>query len=989
MSAGLRDATGAARLELRRDGNGRPLVSGTFVLERPPDPAERLGPLVRRAVLALDAEVVLGRADPVLDTTIELRRLGENPLVLASTKVDGPFTHGALQATIDGPVAAEVLEGLLGGPEPIEVVGRSRLVAGSIEPSRVRVHLGRLWTYLDAVADGSRRFLRIDLLNYLPRLVDQGIVRVESGSTAAEPVLAAVLRAAAWVLPAETLELTGSSPGDQEAVAASQVAGGVPGPTLECRAALDQLVGPLIAHEREHHIHLVSESGGELSTLLPVRTVRRSRGPESGRSVQVASRGRVVAVGSVLRPKPAVATALMVQPMLAHPDRPQLVSLGTLELVDDAAPRRPGPLVDRLDAALWTDRWEQDRAWYLPEFTVVEPDPVAPVDVSPFRFDIEGDTGHRLDGSTGIVASITMQLRAGQSAQTVAAWEAAGRPGLDALALSSVLVQLAVPFRDEHGASQVERVSAESVESSGPIGADGSSVIARFRLLDDWARLAYGALSTPDFQQQPAAMVISVSFEGWQAQRRRPTVLGLDKRWALSGFASSGRARPAPGATAAIHSTALATASIRPAWQIRPDLLDRLDRTTYEWVQLGTSRSIPVFASCATYGALYRERRDGDWQAIGCRPALQLGATEYRTYELVDLTAAAGVAQVYRSLRVPGRFLVVPTEYAVGRYAPGENDRPYQPRLLLHSTIDIEDPSNIRCVLSAALEPVLAPFQRAAILAELRRTVHPEPKLEYLPDTGVSPEIRWAVPAQTEVDCLANATGFDVLCSTDVAGFLTVKSLIERDGLRGSATVDLPGGVRLATSLRIGLSDVTGPFDTGAIELDRQSLTATNRTGQRVALLALASGGSEVARVDRILAPQEAIDCPQLATGPLDAVYQLDSGNERLEEIRAYIEDLDIGVLFVATADPAAAGLAGLEINTAFLGREDSDVLLLTATAREAERRYVLPLTSFAGDPVLEFTVTAVGTDGTRKVGRRTSWPVRSRGALVPIGPPE
>ena len=540
------------------------------------------------------------------------------------------------------------------------------------------------------------------------------------------------------------------------------------------------------------------------------------------------------------------------------------------------------------------------------------------------------------------------------------------------------------------------------METTGTLGENGARVTARFQLLDNWARLAYGALSTARFQSQDAAVTVSASLEGWRTLRDAPTVVGLDKRWALSAYLAAatrddepdGTRTTRPSAIAAvpaIHTLTIAAASVHPVWQVRPELLAELQRTQYEWSRFATSRSITAFFACTTHGTCYREHHDLEWRAIGCRPALQLGQTEYRTYEEIAVTAADGHAKVYRSLRSPGRFLVVPTTHAVGRFEPDQGDRGYRPALLLHSTIDVDNPTNIRCVLAASLQPHLPPFRRQAILAELRRVAHPDPVLEYLPDCGVAPDLSWAVPSHTQVECIPTASGFDVVCSTDPAGFLALRSMLERDGLRGVATVALPGGTRASTALVLGLATVTGPFAAGPIELSTAHegrLDLTNHTGQRIAVKALASRGAEVANVGQLLEPDSTTSVDQPGADPLDVVYEADTGAEVLEEVRAYIEDLELGVVFVATSDPSDAGLAGLEIATRLMDQVDDDPLVLTSEHREAERNYLLPLTSFAQDPVLEFTVTAVGTDGTRTSATPVTWPVRSRGALIPVGPP-
>jgi hypothetical protein len=116
-------------------------------------------------------------------------------------------------------------------------------------------------------------------------------------------------------------------------------------------------------------------------------------------------------------------------------------------------------------------------------------------------------------------------------------------------------------------------------------------------------------------------------------------------------------------------------------------------------------------------------------------------------------------------------------------------------------------------------------------------------------------------------------------------------------------------------------------------------------------------------------------------------VVEPEPGAELLEEVRAYIEDLRVGVIFVLSGE-LGDGVAGLEVRTRFGGHDDPAPLVLSKEHREQERQYVLPLTTFTADPAVDFQVVAVADDRTRREGDWTSWPLRSRGALVPVAAP-
>ncbi len=1005
-----------AHLSLRAGPTGDPLISATFVLARPPGLDERLTPLVERAVLALELQAEPGDDRRWRDVAFEVRR-GDPPRLLGEAVATGPFGHAAVPVTATGDDARALLEAVLAGHE--EVALRATLTA---EPppgqgSTVRLAVGEIWRTLDAVADESRHFHRAELLHYLRLLRTRGAVvgplessrDRRSSPTVLEPevpdavLLDLVLRGARLVLSpvSDYLEpdpaaaeghadlgpvvvLSRFDPGDLEVVL-DLPAAAVAAPVETVQVPLARVVGEVVARDPARYLHMVTAGGGRLDSLLPARRAGRSRAPAGPvANLHVALGGRLVAPTAALAPAgPASRPPIFADRISSHSAVLMHSVVADLAIVGPV--RTPGPLVTGTDDALWADRWDDAARWYLPEFSVVVPDPTAGDDASPFCFDVDA-AGHTLDGTVALDAAVHVTLAAGPSHRTTAQFDAVaeGRT-LRPVAVDAVRVHLAIPFRDERGTARTELVEAETVERSGGLGTMGSTLRARFRLRNAWARMAYGACAVAGFQTEPARVVVTSTFSGWRRTANIPVLVGVHKRWSLAGNGSRGRAG------AGLRAPVLAHASVRPAWQQPTAASLDLLRPSHEWVDLSVARATDLVMPCGEHGRRYRQRVDGEWRAIGCQPVLQLGQTEHRTYEEVTVRAAAGRATVLRSLTGPRRFLVVPRSYAVGRYEADQGGRAFHPTLLLHSTIDVDDPTNIRCVLAASLQPVLPPFVRSAIVAELRATLDPEATLEYLPACGVEPDIRWAVPGGTAVEGVLTDSGFSVVLSTDVPGFLALRSLLERSGIEGSASATLPGGLTLRTTLRLDLATVTGPFGSGPVTVDGSGATRTltNRTGQRQAVSGLATAGTQVVPLGLVLEPNGSatVDVPA-ASGDLDVVHQPDTTAEPLDEARAYIEDLELGVVFLAATDPAAGGLAALEVATALDGRTDAAPLVLTSRQRQAERTYTLPLTTFARDPAVTFTVTSVGEDGSRTTGPSTTWPVRSRGVLIPVSPP-
>lgn len=764
--------------------------------------------------------------------------------------------------------------------------------------------------------------------------------------------------------------------GDEARALLAAVAAGSGGPNVVIRAersdgargvwcrGLVDLLQPVLAEGPGTVVHLAAVGGGEVRDVLPVRAAR-TRGAD-GEPMML--RGALaVPLTQAVRPRPAT-----IRPLLAE----------SVLLATELRPLESGPVLT--GEPMLADH-RGDDTWFIPELSLQLPTPGQNPDDSPFRFDLE-QVGHQADGSPGLEATLVVTLTAGRSLATREAWEAAGRPTLKPVPCSPQ-VGLAIPFRDA-GVDRVERVTANSFVVTKFLGEEGSKVTATFILQNDWARLAYGALSTPGFQTQPAVIEVGLAHSGWRAQRRptrlpagivvAPKILALRRRDDVT----------KPIARAQLQGMAKARVTLSPAAAFAKLDLARLDLVDYSLVSATATTTLPALIPCADHPELYRQRTtSGSWESVGCRPALRLGETEYRPWQ-PEPVSTPGV-KVFRSLTQPGRFLAIPEQYAVGRYPGDDPARAFEPTLLLTSTIDVENPANIRCVLAAALEPEIDAADLDLLAGELRQRLARDVELVGPWQAGITPDINWAVPGSDTVECVAIDTGYTFMLTTDIPGLLTLKSLLQHGGLVGSARYVIPGGDPAVSTLRLDLSRVVGPPG-GPVETARagNELTLTNRLARRVSVDRIAAGGAVVATPSLLLAPGQhaTVTLPAGTPDPVAIGHSVEPGTETLDETRSYIEDLSLGVTFVATG--SLTGLAGLEVRAAFLG-SDAEPLTLTASARQGERQFVLPLTIYAADPAVTFTVTAVADDGARTPSAPVDWPVRTRGVLIPLATPQ
>lgn len=696
------------------------------------------------------------------------------------------------------------------------------------------------------------------------------------------------------------------------------------------------------------------------SGLVDIPPVRRPRGTPTGLGNVMMMQG--------LHPQPL---QVAVRPEVARPQpfislRPQSLTqqvhtfLPLAPIVDTSGP----VLVD--DAPLLDDRSDRTRKWYVPAWEFDAPARGTAAEDATFTFDVHND-GHTRDGREAIVATIAIRLRETMPEAAKTAADGLDPDAVRPVPLDDVRVCLGVPFRDPGQSERVEYHPAASTTRR-----DGALEVT-FELRDQWARMAYGSLSTPGFQSRSAHLVVAATYRGWRSMPGG-RVVGGRKTLGLAGAAGSLK-RPAVAQLAQNRLTVLGHPLLMDAAHLAPLLKQ-------PWVSgqaTVTMPAIDVFVDCGVSGSLYRRVEDGRRTAIGCQSAFSLGQGDPRTHEPVEVAAATGWARVLRSLTRPRVFLLVATTHCVGRYGPDGGDRAYTPTLLLSSTLDADDPGNIRCVLAAGLQPDLPPHVRAAIADELGAAEGGPVQLETPWLAGLSPTLTWAVPGKVQVEAVPTDTGFAVLLDTDIPGFLTLQNLLRTSGVSGMARWSLPDGTEVSSQLRLSLDRITGP-ESGVIGVAGEGAERrlTNQLGRRVAVEEVRAGSRVLAVVGQVLDPKDAVDVTltEAVPGKVEVVARVEPGAETLEEMRAYVEDLQLKLTLVAEASIPAGNPIAITVH--LVGDSDVRTVELNAGHRQEEVVFTLPLTRYLANPVLQ-----VVTDGATPTS--FTWSIRDQGVLIPI----
>jgi hypothetical protein len=349
---------------------------------------------------------------------------------------------------------------------------------------------------------------------------------------------------------------------------------------------------------------------------------------------------------------------------------------------------------------------------------------------------------------------------------------------------------------------------------------------------------------------------------------------------------------------------------------------------------------------------------------------------------------------VFRALQQPGRFLLLPTRYRIGRYAASEPDtRRYRPVALIYALVG-DDPAGSTYWFTATLEPDIQEFVRARLLLDLAALVPhgQQPVLDLPTDPAVNATIAWswALPdGVREPEAQASWNGIQVAVSTGLHEAVVLKEVIEHSGLRGAATFTLPdGSAPLSTELVLDTSAVGpwvgGPVPTAiagagvrlrnAIE-QRVDVAAVhvrrNGTLERLALpLALDPGAEHVLDVGT---PPEAAYAEVAASAPVP-----------LAEFGVFEEDVATNVHFVNQVSLAQHALSALSVRARIAGSAREYVAPLEDLGT-ATLDLVFPLTTYLEGQTVEYQLTATPTSGPARLGPWMPWDLGTAGSVIGV----
>jgi hypothetical protein len=560
---------------------------------------------------------------------------------------------------------------------------------------------------------------------------------------------------------------------------------------------------------------------------------------------------------------------------------------------------------------------------------------------------------------------------------------------------------------------------------------DGELIRLTVELLDDWARIAYAALAyAPVADALPARLVVSYAFMAYihmqgvdlhvvaggkrlqLAVEPRPPieppphpVFIASQHAVLLPHGTLTLAQEAPirtGPLATLHTSPHVLASVSAVVTPRPELErsaillprppvfvphfppERLGTRTIareDWVD--------AVLPCRELGGLYLEEVEGRRTAIGCRDALKLGEPSLRAFE--ELPGLKDPAfRVFRSLQQPGRFLLVPTTWRVGRYGAGVVERAFRPMMMLYATLDNE-PAKDRYNLTATLVADVGAAQLARLRAVLaaHAPAHVAVDLVLPTDSFVAARVSfaWTVPdgmpaPQTSVV----ADSFTVTMTMDAKAALLVIAAIGHAGISGQVVFALPDGTELAGALQLD-GEVVGPAETGPVTVKAGGGSATlrNRTAQAVNVFGLvvtdAAGALHDEAVNATLAPGTTLDVTLAAPFVAGIAEARPTALAPIETLDLFVEDIVQAVLFVNQLNFANHNITSLAVLARVKGLGPGQQQPL-AEGETLTLTFTIPVTAYLDRRTLEFALAITTTAGTVT----TPWRERDLSSSAVVG---
>lgn len=693
------------------------------------------------------------------------------------------------------------------------------------------------------------------------------------------------------------------------------------------------------------------------AVVLDQGVVGRAQTDAASRKLADGRRSRGIALtsgGDLFDPAvlsaPALASSALMKPALlkTNASRPNRRNLPVLHTGMGGIP------------LLMNDRHSSKLKWYAPFWELVPPEDGG---VYSFVFRRVGVTS---GGDTGLAGELRFSCRTVTSAEQDEAIAAANGAGLSTRPTPYFRTDgtFGVPYIDVDREALRQRYFKVDVrESTGLLD-------CRVTFLNEWVRLAYGALSHEGFQTVKARVYFQSYFAAYErAGSSRGGAFSL-VRAAEQAFlprALTSRATAAPLATG---SQVVATPNVQPAvanWLdrplIQPDILERAkwgwSKPLYTLSRRHNQQSDPlVFVACRAHPDRYVENDNGSQIAIGCQDALLLGRAEPTILDEIS-QLRSDAARVFRLTHQADRFMVLPARYVISRTE--EEDGSARPAVSLTSVLDPEDGDATHFTFDVFLQPALSPAERQRILQGLA-VYSTAPVLDFPTEADLT-DFRVTLVSGGEITAIPYGHMIQVSITARLHEAVVVKARLENDRITGSARFVFSDETVLSSSLNAALREVEGPWDTGplTVRIDGTRCVVQNICERPQDLYALAlSGPRRDVQTAVQIRPGEttSVDVHAAHATALAESTDTPGTTTTLEETRVFIERLRRSVVFVAAFTLADHSVSSVEIDARVGQDGQRHRLVIAGETRTAEASFELPITAMLNAPELSYSLT-------------------------------
>ncbi len=344
--------------------------------------------------------------------------------------------------------------------------------------------------------------------------------------------------------------------------------------------------------------------------------------------------------------------------------------------------------------------------------------------------------------------------------------------------------------------------------------------------------------------------------------------------------------------------------------------------------------------------------------------------------------------RLYQSLSEPATFVLVPVRYCITRFAPDQGERAYRPAAVLYSNVSADTTVDSGAMLLATLCPDIPPWVLTELNQNLRGYVDGRnPTLHLI--NGIPANIEYGfvvadgvLSLQTHVEKLTDSFQVGLQTTINTAPLLT--KMLQLQGVRGMARFKLQGGPTAESELCLDLRSIVGPLPEGPLGTTRNGdqLRVTNNIERAVVITGekLSSSGSWMAD-NRRLGPGESyvIDNASLVSFSVP-----DADPTTLEEVRIYIEDIHVNVKFINLVNFSSHDLRSVLVSAQIQGVPSLQHVSLAENS-VGIMDFVLPLTRYLANPILQFQVTRTDTHGNETTTDWHDWALSTKGNVLSL----